>query len=85
MKAALFLLGFVSMALLTAGVFFIRFWKNTKDPLFLGFGAFFILECGSRVVQTIEYPDFPQWDYILRLLGLLLILTAILHKNWSKG
>jgi len=85
MKADLFLLGFVSMALLIAGAFFLRFWKNTKDPLFLGFAAFFILDSGSRIVQTIEYPVFPQWVYVVRLLALLLILAAILHKNWSKG
>ena len=85
MKATLFLLGFVSMGSLTAGVFFVRFWKNTKDLLFLGFAAFFILDGASRIVEAIEYPAVVEWRYVVRLLALLLILAAIVQKNWSKG
>ncbi len=84
MKATLFLLGFVSMGSLTAGAFFLRFWKKAKDPLFLGFAAFFILDGGSRIVEAIEYPAVVQWAYVVRLLALSLILAAILEKNWRK-
>lgn len=85
MNAALFLLGFVAMGSLAAGAFFVRFWKSTRDPLFLGFAAFFILDGASRIVQAIEYPVVVRWSYVVRLLALLLILGAILQKNWRKG
>jgi hypothetical protein len=85
MRSAVFLLGFISMASFTAGAFFLRFWSRTRDSLFFGFAAFFILDGFSRVVQAIEYPAVVQWSYVVRLMALLLILGAILQKNWRKG
>ena len=43
-----FLLGITVMMSSTAGVFFLKFWRSTRDVLFLAFGAFFLLEALDR-------------------------------------
>ncbi|HEX6435777.1 MAG TPA: DUF5985 family protein [Candidatus Binatia bacterium] len=38
------LLGAISMASLIAGLFFLRFWKDTGDRFFLFFAVSFLIE-----------------------------------------
>ena len=86
MRLVPFLLGIIAMASLTAGVFFLKFWRVTRDVLFLAFGVFFWIEAGSRVALLFfEHPsEGSPWIYLLRLFALLLILAAILKKNYSR-
>jgi Family of unknown function (DUF5985) len=42
------LLGAIAMASLVAGLFFLRFWKDTKDRLFLFFSISFFVEGLNR-------------------------------------
>ncbi|HWF40413.1 MAG TPA: DUF5985 family protein [Candidatus Acidoferrales bacterium] len=80
-----FLLGVIAMASLISAVFFVKFWRGTHDLLFLAFAAFFLIEAGNRVALSFfaKPNEGSPWVYILRLLGLLLILAAILHKNYG--
>jgi uncharacterized membrane protein HdeD (DUF308 family) len=80
-----FLMGVIAMASLTAGVFFLKFWKNTRDPFFLAFAASFLMEGVNRTfVLFLARPNEGNpWIYIVRLLSFLLILWAILHKNYG--
>ncbi len=39
-----FLLGVIATSSLTAGVFFLKFWRKTRDSLFLAFGLAFFVE-----------------------------------------
>ena len=48
--------GMVSMGSLTAGVFFLRFWRDTRDRLFLAFGVAFTVEGLNRVALALT-PD----------------------------
>jgi len=80
-----FLLGTVFAASLLAGLFFLRFWKDTRDLLFLAFACFFFLEGTTRVFQTMEEPSVSPWIYVVRLVALLFILAAIVNKNSRSG
>jgi hypothetical protein len=67
-----------------AAVYFLRFWRRTRDRLFLLFAISFFVMAGQRVVVVL----LPQLDesvevalYSLRFVAFLLILAAILDKN----
>ncbi len=82
-----FLLGVVALAFLAVGVFFLRFWKNTRDALFLFFAASFLIEGLNRC--SFLFLDKPNegtpWIYIVRVLSYGLILAGIVHKNRGAG
>lgn len=86
LSADLFLLGFASGCSLVAGVFFLRFWRDTRDLLFLGFAAFFFIQGGSNaVVLTLAHPNVSSpWLFLLRLISILAILAVILWKNTAR-
>ena len=83
----LFLLGFTASASLTASLFFLRFWRDTRDTLFLAFTAFFLIEAVTRLLlPSFSHPgEGSPWIYIARLVGLLMILAAILRKNYGSA
>jgi hypothetical protein len=82
-----FLLGIIVTASLTAGAFFLKFWRRTRDTLFLAFGAAFIIEGLNRVgFLFIENPnEGSPAIYIVRLIAFLLILMAIVAKNRGRA
>ncbi|MEW5791814.1 MAG: DUF5985 family protein [Pseudomonadota bacterium] len=75
--------GAIAMASLIAGLFFLRFWKKTRDRLFLFFALAFWLLAVNRVGLAFvdEALEAYTFLYLLRLLAFLLILFAILDKN----
>lgn len=81
----IFLLGFVASCSLWAGIFFLRFWRKTGDPLFLAFAAFFAIQgLLSASVASLQRPnEGTLWFFVLRLLSILLVLGAIVRKNLS--
>ncbi|HEU4655485.1 MAG TPA: DUF5985 family protein [Steroidobacteraceae bacterium] len=78
-----FLLGTIVTASLIAGAFFIKFWRQTRDTLFLAFGASFIVEGLNRsMILLVDEPNLGHpLIYLVRLLSYLLILIAIIDKN----
>jgi uncharacterized membrane protein HdeD (DUF308 family) len=82
-----FLVGVIATASLAAGLFFFKFWKNTRDSFFLAFAASFMVEGLNRVaVLFLPHPNEGNpWIYLVRLLASLLILFAILRKNYGSG
>jgi uncharacterized membrane protein len=78
-----FLLGIVVAGSLTAGLFFLKFWRKTGDLLFLAFGAAFVLEGLNRLRFLFEAtPNEADVSiYVVRLLAMLLILAGILRKR----
>ena len=78
-----FLLGVIVTASLTAAAFFFKFWRQTRDLLFLGFGAAFMIEGVNRIsFLFIAAPnEGDPLIYTVRLFSYLLILAAIVHKN----
>jgi uncharacterized membrane protein HdeD (DUF308 family) len=82
-----FLLGIIATSSVMAGIFFLKFWKHTKDFLFLAFAIAFIIEGFSRasVIFLAKPNEGSPWIYLVRLLASLLILIAILKKNYSAA
>ena len=83
----MFLTGVIATTSLMAGLFFLRFWRDTRDPFFLAFAASFTVEGLSRVAALfLSRPsEGSPWYYLVRLLAFLLILFAILRKNYGKS
>jgi uncharacterized membrane protein HdeD (DUF308 family) len=82
-----FLTGVIAATSLTAGLFFLRFWRDTRDGFFLAFAASFTVEGLSRIVAVfLPRPnEGSPWYYLVRLLAFLLILFAIVRKNYGKS
>jgi len=78
-----FLLGVIVTASLAIAGYFFRFWRHTRDLLFLGFAAAFaIIGLNRLALLFAEHPnEGGAWTYSVRLLAYLLILAAIIHKN----
>lgn len=80
------LAGAIVMASLTASLFFLRFWKSTRDRFFLYFAISFTLEAVTRaviVMTSSQSEDAPTY-YLPRLAAYILILIAVLDKNRNR-
>ena len=81
-----FLAGAVTLAYLVAGVYFLRFWWRTRDGLFRSFAAAFGLFAANQMVVSFLGPsdELTGYAYVLRIIGFLLILGAIVWKNLGR-
>lgn len=79
--------GAVTMGYLAAAGFFARFWRQTADRLFIAFAvAFVLLALNQGLAQWIGAADERVgYTYLLRVLGFVLILAAIVDKNLRYG
>jgi hypothetical protein len=82
-----FLSGVLVMGYFVAGLYFLRFWRDTRDRLFGIFAAAFWLLAVQRTALTMS--SNPHGDqlllYTVRLVAFVLLLAAILDKNRSDG
>jgi hypothetical protein len=75
--------GAIIMANFVVGLFFLRFWRKTRDRLFAMFAAAFWMLAINRIVLaslTVE-SELRTPVYVVRLLAFVLILLAIIDKN----
>lgn len=82
-----FLIGVIATASAIAGLFFLKFWRDTRDSFFLAFAASFLIE-GLNRVSLLFLPrpnEGNPWIYVVRLFAFLLILIAIVRKNYGRG
>lgn len=81
-----FLVGIIFTASLVASLFFFKFWRRTRDILFLAFGMAFLIEALNRLsmLMTAHPNDSGPWYYLARMFAFLLIVAAILHKNYRR-
>jgi hypothetical protein len=79
-----FLAGVVTLGFLVAAGFFLRFWRRTADRLFLSFAAAFALLALNQMLATFlgAGDELTPYTYVLRVLGFVLILLAIVDKNF---
>jgi hypothetical protein len=78
-----FIMGAIAMASSVVALFFLRFWRDTGDRLFVMFAIAFLLLGITRLGlamshDTVEGETLWYW---VRLAAFLLILAAILDKN----
>jgi len=80
-----FLSGALTLSFLIASMYFVRFWRRTGDRLFLAFAfAFALFALNQFVVFLLGATDERTlYAYILRVIGFVLILSAIVDKNVS--
>jgi hypothetical protein len=79
--------GAVTIAYLVAALFFLKFWRRTRDSLFAAFAAAFVLLAANQAAPALfGIPDEALGGvYLLKLAGFLLIILAILRKNLREG
>lgn len=80
------LLGAIAMSSLIAGLFFLRFWKSTRDRFFLFFAIAFWIDAVSRVFHALagSLSENVPTLYLIRFFTFGLILFAVIDKNWPK-
>lgn len=78
-----FLRGGTMVALFGIAVFFLRYWRQTKDRLFAYFTVAFLLMavCQIMVLLIGEKDEHAPYAYWMRLVAFLLIIAAIVEKN----
>jgi hypothetical protein len=81
-----FLLGACVMSSLIAGMFFLRFYRRTRDRLFAIFAAaFWLMGLNWLLLATVRQDEVNTALYTIRLLAFVLILIAIIDKNRSRA
>jgi drug/metabolite transporter superfamily protein YnfA len=83
--SAEFLSGATMVASAVIALFFLRYWRETRDRLFLMFaGGFFTFALSRLLLAFLDEKDEGRvLVYMLRLVAFALILAAIVEKNRS--
>ena len=70
-------------AAVAAGLFFFRFWRESRDRLFAFFGAaFWVLALSWALLALINPSDETRpYVYAIRLLAFLLMIVGMVDKN----
>jgi peptidoglycan/LPS O-acetylase OafA/YrhL len=78
-----FLAGAIVMGYSVAALMFLKFWKRTREALFLAFaGSFLLLGITQALLTLGDFQDEERsWLYLLRLAAFLLILFAMWWQN----
>lgn len=75
--------GALAVGYLIAGVFFLQFWRRTRDSLFVIFAAAFALMALHQ--SLIVLLGIPREEltpvYLVRLAAFALIIVGVLRKN----
>ena len=87
MNISMFLSGAIVLANLVIGVFFLRFFRDYRDRLFLFFSASFIFDALERALPILlaEVDEGAVWIFAMRMAAYVLIVVAIIDKNRQTG
>ena len=78
-----FLNGALCAASILAGLFFLRYWKLSRERLFAFLWlAFWLMALNWIALAVIDWgPETRHRAYILRLLAFCLIIIGVIEKN----
>lgn len=78
-----FIAGAAVMGFLVAGLFFLRFWRRTREGLFVAFAAcFWLLGLTQALLALTDIPvEERSGLYLIRLFAFLVLIVAIVRKN----
>jgi hypothetical protein len=82
-----FLQGATFLGSLAVAVCFLRFWRESREPLFLVFaGAFTVFAVNRVALAVLDDGDETQrlWVYATRALAFSLIAGAVVHQNLRR-
>ena len=87
MTTQFLLMGAISMGFATAGLFFLRYWRESRDRLFAWFALAFFVLAFNRALPVILHQNNETTlvPYLVRLLAFLIILAAIVDKNLRRA
>jgi hypothetical protein len=82
-----FFSGMIAMGMLVCAAFFLRFWRRSKDPLFMAFAfAFALLALSQALTTLLQLPlEERSWLFLLRFAAFSLIIVAVLAKNLGRS
>lgn len=82
-----FISGAIMMACWVAGLFFLRFWRETRDRFFALFALSFWLLALERVILVMLDPvdETRTFVYLIRSLAFAVIVLAVIDKNRASG
>ena len=84
-----FIWGVLAMASLVAALFFLRYWRDTRERLFGFFAlAFAGLAANWTGLAIIDHPANEarqEYAYDVRLVAFLILIIAIIDKNRRSG
>ncbi len=80
------LTGAIAIAAWVVALYFLRFYRQTRDTFFAWFALAFVLEGVDRIPQVFvpQLVDDQPIMYVVRLVEYMLIIYAIWHKNRSR-
>jgi hypothetical protein len=78
-----FLMGAVAMGFLVASLFFLSYWRATRQQVFGFFTLAFFLLAADRLLLVVlpQRPETSLAPYLVRLLAFGIVLGAILDKH----
>ena len=80
-----FLSGALTLGFVIIGFWFLRFWKRTRDHLFLSFAvAFWLFALNQLLSFYLTLDRDIRYEYFLRVLGFIVILIGIARKNTRR-
>lgn len=80
-----FLQGLNTMGFALAGLYFLRFWKQTRDVFFVWFAAaFWLLAANYAIEGMFTFGPGSIFRFVLRLIGFALIIFGVFSKNLAS-
>lgn len=78
--------GLIAMGFLIAGLFFLRYWRQTRDSLFAAFAAAFGLLALNQTLLAFSRVPLEERSplYLVRLAAFAIIIAAVLAKNMAS-
>jgi predicted permease len=85
----IFMWGVLAMASLIAALFFLRFWRESRERLFAFFAlAFAGLTANYVGLAIIDLPNDEaqqEYAYVVRLVAFVILIIGIIDKNRRSG
>lgn len=75
--------GMTASGFLVAALFFVRFYRTTRDALFIYFSVAFLLLAAEKFAVLVVADWFPEppWLFLVRLAAFIAIGAGIWEKN----
>jgi len=81
--------GVLAMASLVASLFFLRYWRATRERLFAFFSVAFVgLTANWTVLAIVNHPVDEARQahaYVIRLVAFVVLIVGIIDKNRRSG
>lgn len=85
----IFAWGVLAMASLMAALFFVRYWRATRERLFGFFALFFVgMTANWTVLALVDHPVDEARQvhaYAIRLVAFVILIIGIIDKNRRSG